>query len=101
MESAELRSDIEDLEKLVNNISCKESYIIAGFESNSLNDKSPIFNKVMERGSYLLDISGIFNCSQGNKHDLNWTIDVGSQKYSVHTTLYTNSVYGYPFSIRK
>jgi len=66
---------------LINNISCREAYVTADFSNNNLNEKIVIFNREMERGSYLLEASGIFTCAQGNKHDLTWTVDTGSQKF--------------------
>ena len=52
VESAELRSDIEELEKLLNNISCKESQIaIEG--THHVTTKAELLKREIESGSFL------------------------------------------------
>ena len=68
-----------------------------------MSGKGDVFSKEVEKGSYLLELSGHFTCSAGGqqKHDVTWTIAVEGEKYEITTSLYTNGGYGFPFSFRK
>jgi hypothetical protein len=60
-----------------------------------------MLSKPIERGSYLLEITGTFVCAVAQKHDLVFTIDVDGQKFELATSMHTSGGYGYPFAIRK
>lgn len=102
VESAELKSDIDDLQKLIDTISNKQGATVVE-TTHSFTGKGEIFSKEMERGSYLLEVSGLFVCAAGvtNKHDLVFTIKTAEQTFNLQTCLHTNGGYGYPYSLRK
>jgi hypothetical protein len=88
---------------LINNISNKNAIIISENFGGSLayNGKGELFSQEIERGNYLLEMSGYFTCLTLTKHDLAFIIETGGDSLTVDTTLHTNSSYGYPYSIRK
>lgn len=75
VESAELKSDLEDLQNLIDTISSKQSIYVVE-TTHSFTSKGEIFNREVERGSYLFEVSGHFVCSAGvtNKHDVIFTL---------------------------
>lgn len=85
---------------MLDSISSKESNFAEEVQVN-INKKGDVFSKKIERGNYLLEVSGHFECSQGNKHLLTWTIEADGKKHEVSTCMYSNSCYGYPFSLRQ
>lgn len=74
VESAELKSDIEELEKLVSAISTNAGTSIME-KTASINGKGEIHNVDIARGSFLAEASGFFTCASGGvqKHDLVFT----------------------------
>ena len=80
VESAELKSDIEDLQKLIDTVSNKQGTIVQE-TNNSFAPKGELFNKELDRGSYLFEVSGQFLCPGGaiNKHDLIFTIKTAEE----------------------
>ena len=102
VESAEIKSDLEDLQKLIDTISSKQGTIVAE-TTHTFTTKGEIFNKEIERGSYLFEVSGHFICTSGvtNKHDLVFTLKTAEESFDLDTCLHTNGGYGYPYSLRK
>jgi len=90
------------LEKLLGNISCKES-AFATENSNSFTSKGEVITKELERGSYLFEMSGYFVCSTAGitKHDVIFILEFDGQKIAMETCLHTNGGYGYLYSLRK
>ena len=81
VESAELKSDLEQLEQMINNISNKHSIIVTENSgvAQSFNGKGEIYTQDVERGNYLLEITGYFTNSAAtlNKHDVAFLIETG------------------------
>jgi hypothetical protein len=75
VESAELKSDIEELDKLVSAISTNLGTSITE-KSFNVSSKTEMLALDIARGSFLVEISGFFTCA-GNggmqKHDLLFT----------------------------
>ena len=78
----------------MNNISCNESYFVNEF-SNNVSGKGDVFSKDVEKGSYLLELSGHYTCSAGGqqKHDVTWTIAVEGEKYEIITESRLHGIY--------
>ena len=60
-----------------------------------------MLSRPIEKGSYLLEVTGNFICAVAQKHEVVFTIDIDGQTFELTTLMHTNGGYGYPYAIRK
>jgi hypothetical protein len=79
VESAQIRNELEELERLVEPLSNKNPLTFAAETTTSLNPKADIYEKALSRGSYLIEMSGLYVHSSGSmsKSDLTVYFEVG------------------------
>lgn len=102
VEYAELRSDIEDLERAVAALGVSKQAPM-NEQSFSVSGKAEIYKAELSNGNYVVEVNGYFLCPSqpnGNSHDLEFLLSAGKREVSCKVNAYTLSSYGCPLAFR-